>query len=239
MAAWAPVTTPTADPPRTAGAGQRPAGVARAAVAAPFTRRQGRELLFCLAGLPLPLVSPLALFVLAVDLTWLVAGGARGNPSPADMAIAGVCLGLLLVLLVATGAARGLGSLHRPLAARLLGDAGRGAAARRRATARGRARPGLARRARLAGRGLPAAQAAGRPCSSCYAVFFWVGGLVNLSYPFWWGAFRNHPPGVRLSPVPVFTPFGCSAGHVPRRRPSPARSPPPRRARRCCSPPRG
>src|SRR5436309_298314 len=41
-----------------------------------------------------------------------------------------------------------------------------------------------------------------------YAVFFWIGGLVNLSYPLWWGAFRNHPPGVRLSPVPVFTPFG-------------------------------
>jgi signal transduction histidine kinase len=41
-----------------------------------------------------------------------------------------------------------------------------------------------------------------------YAVFFWIGGLVNLSYPLLWGAFRNHPPGVRLSPVPVFTPFG-------------------------------
>ena len=41
-----------------------------------------------------------------------------------------------------------------------------------------------------------------------YAVFFWIGGLVNLSYPLRWGAFRNHPPGVRLSPVPVFTPFG-------------------------------
>src|SRR6185437_2488903 len=41
-----------------------------------------------------------------------------------------------------------------------------------------------------------------------YAVFCWIGGLVNLSYPLWWGAFRNHPPAVRLSPVPVFTPFG-------------------------------
>ncbi len=36
----------------------------------------------------------------------------------------------------------------------------------------------------------------------------WIGGLVNLSYPLLWGAFRNHPPGARLSPVPVFTPFG-------------------------------
>ena len=40
-----------------------------------------------------------------------------------------------------------------------------------------------------------------------YAVFRWIGGLVNLNYPLWWGV-RNHPPGVRLSPVPVFTPFG-------------------------------
>jgi hypothetical protein len=41
-----------------------------------------------------------------------------------------------------------------------------------------------------------------------YAVFFWIGALVNLSYPLWWGAFRNSPTGIRLSPVPVFTPFG-------------------------------
>jgi signal transduction histidine kinase len=41
-----------------------------------------------------------------------------------------------------------------------------------------------------------------------YAVFLWVTGLVNLCYPLLWGAFRNAPPGVRLSPVPVFTPFG-------------------------------
>ncbi len=41
-----------------------------------------------------------------------------------------------------------------------------------------------------------------------YAVYFWVGGLVNLSYPLFWGAFRNDPPGSRLSAVPVYTPFG-------------------------------
>jgi nitrate/nitrite-specific signal transduction histidine kinase len=41
-----------------------------------------------------------------------------------------------------------------------------------------------------------------------YAVAFWVTGVINVSYPFWWGLFRNHPPGVRLRPVPVFTPFG-------------------------------
>lgn len=78
--------------------------------------------MFCLAGLPFAvLVNPLALFVLAVDLTWLVTGTGQGNPSPADMAIAGVCLGLLLAALVSTRAARGIGSLQRMLAARLLG----------------------------------------------------------------------------------------------------------------------
>ena len=98
-----------------------PGAVGRAAVVAPFTRRQGRELLFCLAGLPFAVVNPLTLLVLAVDLTWLVAGAGRGNPSPADVAIGGACLGLLLVLLVSTRAARRLGSLPRTLADRLLG----------------------------------------------------------------------------------------------------------------------
>jgi DNA-binding CsgD family transcriptional regulator len=44
--------------------------------------------------------------------------------------------------------------------------------------------------------------------AECYAVgIFWVAGLVNLTYPFWWLSFRNHSPGTRLSPVPVITPF--------------------------------
>ena len=113
----------TADsPPGGQAQVRNPWAVARAAVKAPFTRREGRELLFCLAGLPfVVLVNPLALFVLAVDLVWLIAGSGRGNPSPADMAVACVCLGLLLVLLVSTRAARGLGSLQRMLATRLLG----------------------------------------------------------------------------------------------------------------------
>ena len=107
-----PLTTRTAGPPPGGQARVKsPWAVARAAAVAPFTRREGRELLFCLAGLPFAVVNPLALFVLAVDLIWLVAGNGRGNPSPADVAIACVCLGLLLVLLVSTRAARRLGSL--------------------------------------------------------------------------------------------------------------------------------
>ena len=40
-----------------------------------------------------------------------------------------------------------------------------------------------------------------------YALVWWA-GLFNLTYPFWWGMFRNHGPGVRLRPFPVITPFG-------------------------------
>src|SRR5689334_9391978 len=117
-----PVTTPAADaPPGGQARARSPWAAARAAAVAPFTRPVGRELLFCLAGLPFAVLSPLVLFVLAVDLTWLVTGSGRGNPSPADLAIGSACLGLLLVLLVSTGAARGLGSLQRRTAARLLG----------------------------------------------------------------------------------------------------------------------
>jgi len=41
-----------------------------------------------------------------------------------------------------------------------------------------------------------------------YGPFCWVAGIVAISYPLWWGLFRNHPPGVTLSPVPVITPLG-------------------------------
>ncbi|MEU4221846.1 sensor domain-containing protein, partial [Actinoplanes sp. NPDC026623] len=41
-----------------------------------------------------------------------------------------------------------------------------------------------------------------------YAVaVFWVAGLANLTYPFWWQSFRSHPPGTHLDPVRVITPF--------------------------------
>ena len=71
-------------------------------------------------------------------------------------------------------------------------------------------------------------------------VIFWVAGLVNLTYPFWWRSFRNHSPGVQLSPVPVITPFGWfGTAATSGSRPSPARSPRSARARPCCWPPRG
>ncbi|MET8357893.1 sensor domain-containing protein [Micromonospora sp. NPDC005171] len=183
--------------------------MARAAVVAPFTRRQLRELSFCLAGLPFILINPLVLFVLTVDIIWFVADGGRGNPSVGEMAIACGCQGLLLVLLVSTPAARRLGSLQRLLATRLLGMrvGAPPPPARRRPGGRAWSGPGPRDGA---GWRVMAYQLAKLPVGliELYAVFFWVGGLVNLGYPLLWGAFRNHPPGVQLSPVPVFTPFG-------------------------------
>ncbi|MFI6237562.1 sensor domain-containing protein [Micromonospora sp. NPDC050784] len=173
---------------------------------APFSQRAGRELVFCLAGLPFLVLNPVALVVAAVDLSWLVSSDARGNPAPSDVAIAVVSVGLLLVLLVSTTAARRLGALQRTLATRLLG-VGVAAPPPMRSSHAGRARPGFRDGAgwRVIGYLL-----AKLPVSliELYAVFFWIGGLVNLSYPLLWGAFRNHPPGARLDPVPVFTPFG-------------------------------
>jgi hypothetical protein len=203
------VTAPTADPsPGDQARVKSRWAVARAAVVAPFTRREGRELLFCLAGLPFAVVNPLAFFVLAVDMIWVAADSGRGNPSPADIAIACVCVGLLLVVLVSTGAARRLGSLQRRLAAGLLGVRV-GAPPPVRRSPGGRAWPGPGPRDG-AGWRVMAYLLAKLPVGliELYAVFFWIGGLVNLGYPLLWGAFRNHPPEVRLSPVPVFTPFG-------------------------------
>jgi signal transduction histidine kinase len=161
------------------------------AISAPFTRRQGRELLFCLAGLPFAVLSPVVLVVGAVDLSWYATRGGRGSVSPADVAVAVAGVGLLAVLLVSTGAARRLGSLQRGIATRLLGVRIPGP------------RDG-------GGWRVMAYQLVKLPIGllEAYAVFFWVGGLVNLSYPLVWGGFRNHPPGAELSPLPVYTPFG-------------------------------
>ncbi len=204
-----PVTTPTEDPlPGGRARVRSPWALARAALAAPFTRREGRELLFCLAGLPFAVVNPLAFFLVMADLAWWVTGSGRGNPSPADLAIAGACLGLLLVLLVSTGAARRLGSLQRVLATRLLGVPVAAPPPVRRGPG-GRAWSGPGPRDG-AGWRVMAYLLVKVPVGlvELYAVFLWAGGLANLSYPLWWGGFRNHPPGVQLSPVPVFTPFG-------------------------------
>jgi signal transduction histidine kinase len=185
----------TATPP----SGSRPGGgalavrrIAGEVVRAPFTRRAWMELLFCLVGVPLGLAGFVAVVVP------LAVGAAL------SVTLLGTIPGLLLVVASLT-AARALGALHRRLAVRLLGErvaepppprAGRGVPGRLGA----RVRDGTAWRSL-------AYLVVKLPLSvlGCYAVAFWVLGLVNISYPFWWAGFRNHPPGTTLRPVPVIT----------------------------------
>src|SRR5215472_7281439 len=192
----------------TAGRGARV--LARAAAVAPFTGRERRELLFCLTGLPFGLLSPLVLFVLGVNLVRLVTGAGRANPSPADITAAFAGLALLLGLLVATGSARGLGSLQRLLATRLLG-------------APIAAPPPVRRRrgelGRLAGHRLPAAQAAGRAARAVRGVLLGRrAGQPELSVLV--GGVPQPParvaaePGAGLHAVRL-----VRRGHVPRRHP--------------------
>ncbi|HEV2921198.1 MAG TPA: sensor domain-containing protein, partial [Actinomycetota bacterium] len=109
-------TTASPAPGRRPGGGA--AAAARAALAAPFTRRARLELLFCLASVPLGfclflvpywVAGPaLAVALLAprYDSTWVAA-------VPSSLAV-------LALVMLATRIARGLGAVHRRLAARLL-----------------------------------------------------------------------------------------------------------------------
>jgi Putative sensor/Histidine kinase len=178
---------------------------ARAALLTPLGRRARSELLFCLAGIPLGLC-------LIGVLVWVVAFAAlvllvSPRSDPAWVTATGVAAGALSAIVLATRVARRLGAVHRRLAARLLG-------ARVPAPPppeRGRGRLGWVAAGLGDGPGWRAVgyQVVKLPLAflEAYAVFCWAGGLVNLTYPFWWGLFRNHPPGVTLDPVPAVTPF--------------------------------
>jgi signal transduction histidine kinase len=174
---------------------------ARAALREPFSRRAGAELLFCLVGVLVGLA------VLAVVVALLVPGTLR------SVARAVAIVGVLLPLALATGTARRLGAAHRRLAELLLGERIPPPPARPHRHWLGRLGLGL--------RDGPGWRAVAytllKPpigLVELYAVFLWADGLANLTYPFWWGLFRNHPPGVRLSPVLVGTPFPGLAFHV-------------------------
>jgi signal transduction histidine kinase len=182
----------------------------RAALLAPLGRRARHELLFCLAGIPLGLVAA-GVVVWLMGVAGFVVLLSPSGSTPIWVAVVAFALdllGLLLVVVLATRVARRLGGVHRRLAARLLDT---------RVTP---PPPLTGRRGRL---GWLAAGLRDRPgwravayqvvklplaFLEAYAVFCWAGGLVNLTYPFWWGLFRNHPPGVTLDPVPVANPFG-------------------------------
>jgi signal transduction histidine kinase len=181
-----------------------------AAVRAPFTRRTVRRLVFCLVGVVTGFLVltgvPLAVFGSGAVVALLWRGGA-GSAGPGQPAVGlGFPVGLIVLLVLlalATRIGRGLGTAQRGLAARLLGEPVPAPPARvRRALLSGvRDGPGWRAVAYLLMKP-PLAVLHG------YAVFCWAIGMVNLSYPFWWGLFRNHPPQVQLSPVPVLTPLG-------------------------------
>jgi signal transduction histidine kinase len=115
---------------------------------------------------------------------------------------------LLSTLVLVPWAARRFGAVHRGLVARLLGERIAPPPPRRRRggpvrwlAATLRDGPGWRATAYLLVK-LPVTVA------ELYAVFLAGAGLANLTYPFWWPLFRNHPPGVRLGPVGALTPFG-------------------------------
>jgi signal transduction histidine kinase len=180
--------------------------------AEPLTRRARLELLYCLAGIPLGLCVMLVPY-LGVGVALAVALLTPGRELTPVAGVAAIAALLLLVVL-ATRIGRGLGAVHRRLAARLLDERvapppppqpGRGVLGR--VVAGLRDGPGW-RAVAYQLLKLPAA------VLESYAVYLWAAGLVNLTYPFWWGLFRNHPPDVTLSPVLAASPFPGRALHV-------------------------
>jgi signal transduction histidine kinase len=205
----ASVTAASPSPGSRAGG---PAALARPLLLGPFTRQARLELLFCLIGIPLGLCA-LVVPYWGVGFALAVALLAPGDEVTWVAGVASI-LGLLLLVLLATRMGRGLGAVHRRLAARLLDERvapppplrpGRGMLGRVRAGLRDG--PGW-RAVAYQLLKLPAAFLEG------YAAYLWLGGLVNLTYPLWWGLFRNHPPGVTLGPVLAASPFPGRTLHV-------------------------
>ena len=198
------------DTPREQIALARAGMAVRTAFVAPFTGRARRELTFCLIGVAFGLVvlaAPFVLIGLATAVTLLLP---RPDHQPAVNVsfLVIIPLGLVAIVVLATPAGRAYGALQRRVAAQLLDTRIEPPPPRRSASGRERTigallgdGPGW----RALGYGLvkiPLSVAEG------YAVLCWVAGIVNISYPFWWRLFRNHPPSVRLSAVPMVTPLG-------------------------------
>ena len=171
-----------------------PAELGRAIVRAPFTRRAWRELTYSLASLALGWAGCLLLL------------GMLGTGTLLTVSLAGTFVGLL-VLALTLRLARGLGSLYRRLAGRILGREfarpapfrpGRGVL--RRVDTRLRDGTGWRALAYVVLK-LPVSAVQG------YAASFWVLGALDMSYPFWWSAFRQHPPGTTLGQVTVVSPL--------------------------------
>ena len=195
------------------------AAAARAVTRTPFTARALRELLFCLIEAPLGLcvlIIPAALAALPLTVALLTMGGARpASPDATQPSGVRPFLGLAAIFILAALVvlapliARGLGTAHRRLAGRFLGEriAGpapvhRGGGPVRWVAARLRDGPGWRAAGYLLVQ-LPLAVLGGYA-----AVIWWGAGLIDMTYPLWWPWFRNHAPGTTLSPVPALTPFG-------------------------------
>lgn len=170
--------------------------VLRTVLGVPFTTRARHEFLFCLLG-----------FLTAVVEFTLVAALLQPGTA-ASASFGGTFLALAVVLVVATGGARKLGAAFRRLASMLLAE-------RVPAPASWRSDLGIVGRLGTRLRDGPSWRAMAYmvlrlPLGALdlYALAYWA-GLINLTYPFWWRLFRNHPPNVHLRPVPFITPFGA------------------------------
>ncbi len=167
--------------------------VAALILEAPFTRRTRRELLYCgLGGLAGLLGFWIVVVLLAFGLT-------------VSASILGTVVGLLLIT-VTLRLSRRLGSLHRRLSNRILGQ---------QVEAPPRFQPGTGVLGRLDRRlrdraawravwyilvKLPVAFV------QVYAIALAVCGLLDLCYPLYWELFRNHPGGA-ASPLVVLQPL--------------------------------
>lgn len=170
--------------------------IARTALWEPLRRRTRLELRWCLVGVVSGTLG--AVIVFAPIFPGTAVGLARGVP----------VLVLLLLALTATGGSRRIAELYRrgarswlgvqiggpPPVLPVAGNHGRRLAAHLRDPSSWRTTIFVLARAPFS-------------LVHYYALLWWV-GLFNLSYPFWWGLFRNHQPGVHLRPFPVITPFG-------------------------------
>jgi signal transduction histidine kinase len=156
-----------------------------AVLRAPFTPRCRRELVFCVVGLAYAAVA------LAIPAGVAVLGAfARGRgDQPAPEVAPGAIIGLAALIVLIPFVARALGAGHRRLAARLLGL-------------------DIPRPLSTVGPVVYALVKVPLGLLEGYAAAYWVTGVVNLTYPFWWGLFRNHAPGSQLGPVAVITPLG-------------------------------
>ncbi|HUY52279.1 MAG TPA: sensor domain-containing protein [Streptosporangiaceae bacterium] len=155
---------------------------ARGIVTAPLTGRAWRQVAFCLAGVVLGAPG------FALTLALLVIGGLL------TISLAGTFPGLL-VLVAALRLARRLGSAHRRLARLLLGT---------QAPPLPKAVPGQG----ILGRVDSALRDPADWRAACYVlaklpvaaaglyilVMAWFGGLVDLSYPLWWGWYHPVAP---------------------------------------------